>query len=143
MKQVSMSVLEEFAHAIKEKNLEYFIEILDIEITNTFDAGGIASAQRYVKDWISKVDVETVIPMQHFKVVYDVLTDSRNKLSQRDFSKAMSRLNVVTKRKRVSSDKHASIPRGVVITWKLEDNVKDTLIKDHFDEKDLKLLATK
>ena len=81
--------------------------------------------------------------MQHFKVVYDVLTDSRNKLSQRDFSKAMSRLNVVTRRKRVSSDKHASIPRGVVITWKLEDNVKDTLIKDHFDEKDLKLLATK
>ena len=55
----------------------------------------------------------------------------------------MSRLNVVTRRKRVSSDKHASIPRGVVITWKLEDNVKDTLIKDHFDEKDLKLLATK
>ena len=143
MKQVSMSVLEEFAHAIKEKNLEYFIEILDIEITNTFDAGGIASAQRYVKDWISKAGVETVIPMQHFKVVYDVLTDSRNKLSQRDFSKAMSRLNIVTRRKRVSSDKHASIPRGVVITWKLEDNVKDTLIKDHFDEKDLKLLATK
>ena len=141
MKQISMSVLEEFAHAIKEKNLEYFIEILDIEITNTFDAGSIASAQRYIKDWVSKVGVDTVIPMQHFKVVYDVLTDSRNKLSQRDFSKAMSRQNVLIKRKRVSSDKNASIPRGVVINWKLDDNVKETLIKEHFEEKDLKLLS--
>jgi hypothetical protein len=79
--------------------------------------------------------------MQHFKVVYDVLTDSRNKLSQRDFSKAMSRQNVLIKRKRVSSDKNASIPRGVVINWKLDDNVKETLIKEHFEEKDLKLLS--
>ena len=141
MKQISMSVLEEFAHAVKEKNLEYFIEILDIEITNTFDAGSIASAQRYVKDWVSKVGTETVIPMQHFKVVYDVLTDSRNKLSQRDFSKAMSRQNVLIKRKRVSSDRNASIPRGVVINWKLEDNVKQSVIRDHFEDKDLKLLS--
>jgi len=141
MKQISMSVLEEFAHAIKEKNLEYFIEILDIEITNTFDAGSIASAQRYIKDWVSKVGIDTVIPMQHFKVVYDVLTDSRNKLSQRDFSKAMSRQNILIKRKRVSANKNASIPRGVVISWKLDDNVKETLIKEHFEEKDLKLLS--
>lgn len=140
MKEVSMSVLEEFAHAIKQASLEYFSDILDIEITNTFDAGGIASAQRYVKDWIAKAGEEIVIPMQHLKVVYDVLTDSRNKLSQRDFSKAMSRLNVITRRKRVTSNRNASIPRGVVLTWKLDDNVKEQLVKDYFEDKDLVLL---
>ena len=55
--------------------------------------------------------------MQHFKLVYDVLTDSRNKLSARDFSKSMSRYNVNTGRKRVGADKSASAPRGVILTW--------------------------
>ena len=77
MKQVSMSVLEEFATAIKQNNLEYFVEILDIPLTNTFDAGGISTAQRYIKDWVSKSSTEIIIPMQHFKLVYDVLTDNR------------------------------------------------------------------
>ena len=80
MKQVSMSVLEEFATAIKQNNLEYFVEILDIPLTNTFDAGGISTAQRYLKDWLSTTGTEQVIPLAHFKVVYDAFTDSRNTL---------------------------------------------------------------
>ena len=52
MKTISMSVLEEFANAIKINDLEYFIEILDIPLTNTFDAGSISTAQRYIKNWI-------------------------------------------------------------------------------------------
>ena len=32
MKQVSMSVLEEFATAIKQNNLEYFVEILEYHL---------------------------------------------------------------------------------------------------------------
>ena len=30
-----MSVLEEFAAAVRQRNLEYFTEILDIPLTNT------------------------------------------------------------------------------------------------------------
>ena len=103
MRQVSMSVLEEFATAIKNQNLVYFTEVLDIPLANTFDAGSISIAQRYIKDWISKVGIETVIPMQHFKVVYDVLTDSKNRMSARDFAKAMSRYNVKPGRKRIGT----------------------------------------
>ena len=141
MKQVSMSVLEEFATAIKQNNLEYFVEILDIPLTNTFDAGGISTAQRYIKDWISKTNTETIIPMQHFKLVYDVLTDNRKSLAIRDFTKAMSRLNVQTTRKRIGSGKNTSAPRGVLITWVLEEKVKDNLIKEHFDNNDTLLLG--
>ena len=141
MKQVSMSVLEEFATAIKQNNLEYFVEILDIPLTNTFDAGGISTAQRYIKDWISKTNTETIIPMQHFKLVYDVLTDNRKALAIRDFTKAMSRLNVQTTRKRIGSGKNSSAPRGVLITWVLEEKVKENLIKEHFDNNDTLLLG--
>ena len=140
MKLVSMSVLEEFANAIKLNNLEYFIEILDIPLTNTFDAGGISTAQRYLKHWLAEVGTEIIIPMSQFKLVYDVLTDTRNKLSTRDFTKAMSRLNIKTAWKRVSADKNASIPRGVVLTWKLDDNIRKSLIKEHFEQRDNLLL---
>ena len=140
MKNISMSVLEEFAAAIRQRNLEYFTEILDIPLTNTFDAGGISTAQRYLKHWLAEVGTEIIIPMSQFKLVYDVLTDTRNKLSTRDFTKAMSRLNIKTARKRVSSDKNASIPRGVVLTWKLDDNIRKSLIKEHFEQRDNLLL---
>ena len=72
--------------------------------------------------------------------MYDTLTDSRNTISQREFSKAMSRLNIKTARKRVSKDRNAGIPRGVVLTWKIDNNVREQLIKEHFDERDLNLL---
>lgn len=140
MKEVSMSILEEFANAIRTRNLEYFTEVLDIPLTNTFDAGGISTAQRYVKDWIAGFGTETVVPLAHFKVVYDAMTDSRNTISQREFSKRMSRLNIKTARKRVSKDRDANIPRGVVLTWKIDNNVREELIKQHFDERDIGLL---
>ena len=140
MKEISMSIVEEFANAIRTRNLEYFTDILDIPLTNTFDAGGISTAQRYVKSWLSDVGSEQVIPLAHFKVVYDALTDSRNTLSQRDFSKRMSRLNIKTARKRISKDRNAGIPRGVVLTWKIDNNVRKELISEHFDERDLGLL---
>jgi DNA polymerase III delta prime subunit len=140
MKQVSMSVIEEFANAIRIRNLEYFTDILDIPLTNTFDAGGISTAQRYVKAWLVSVGETTVVPLAHFKIVYDALTDSRNTLSQRDFAKRMTRLNIKTERKRISKDRNARIPRGVVLAWKIDNNVKEELIKEHFDERDLTLI---
>ena len=140
MKLVSMSVLEEFANAIKSSNLEYFIEILDIPLTNTFDAGGINTAQRYVKNWVSSTEKEVIIPMQHLKLVYDVLTDSRKVLSVRDFTKAMSRLSVVTTRKRMGEGEHRSAPRGVLVTWLLDEEIKESLLEEHFDKKDMELI---
>ena len=140
MKEVSMSILEEFANAIRIRNLEYFTEVLDIPLTNTFDAGGISTAQRYIKDWLAKSDEVQVIPLAHFKVVYDAMTDSRNTISQREFSKRMSRLNIKTSRKRVSKDRSAGIPRGVVLTWKIDNDIKTELIEKHFDERDLGLI---
>jgi len=142
MRQVSMSVLEEFATAIKTGDLPFFTDILDIPLTNAFDAGGISTAQRYVKNWIATANEELVIPIAHLKLVYDILTDSKNKMSVRDFTKAMSRLNIKPSRKRIGTDRTASAPRGVVITWIITEDIKDNLIKDYFDSNDQSLLNT-
>ena len=58
----------------------------------------------------------------------------------RDSSKRMSRLNIKTSRKRVSKDRSAGIPRGVVLTWKVDNDIKTELIEKHFDERDLGLI---
>ena len=142
MRQVSMSVLEEFATAIKSGDLPFFTDILDIPLTNAFDAGGISTAQRYVKNWIAVANEELVIPVAHLKLVYDILTDSKNKMSVRDFTKAMSRLNIKPSRKRIGTDRTTSAPRGVVITWIITEDIKDNLIKDYFDSNDQSLLNT-
>ena len=78
--------------------------------------------------------------MQHLKVVYDVLTDNRKNLAIRDFTKAMSRLNIRTQRKRVGGGKQNSAPRGVVLTWNLDPDLYKTLLEEHFDSKDIDLL---
>jgi len=52
----------------------------------------------------------------------------------------MSRLSIKTARKRVSKDRAAGIPRGVVLAWKIDNNVREEIIKEHFDERDLGLL---
>ena len=142
MRQVSMSVLEEFANAIKSGDLPFFIDLLDIPLTNAFDAGGITTSQRYLKNWIATANTELVIPMPHLKLVYDVLTDSKNKMSVRDFTKAMARLNIKPSRKRIGTDRTASAPRGVVITWIITEDIKENLIKDYFDSNDQSLLNT-
>ena len=75
MKNISMSVLRRIcSRNIKQRfTLEYFTEILDIPLTNTFDAGGISTSQRYLKHWLAEVGTEIIIPMSQFKLVYDVL----------------------------------------------------------------------
>ena len=124
----------------RTNHLEYFVDILDIPLTNTFDAGSISTAQRYIKNWITQTDKEMVIPMQHFKIVYDVLTDNTKSLSNRDFIKAMNRLNIKSIRKRMGEGKYSSAPRGVLIIWLLAEDVKQSILETHFDEKDIQLV---
>ena len=78
--------------------------------------------------------------MQHLKLIYDVLTDNTKVLSVHDFTKAMNRLNVNTVRKRMGEGKISSAPRGVLITWILEEDVKQSVLDTHFDEKDIQLV---
>ena len=51
----------------------------------------------------------------------------------------MNRLNITTTRKRIGASARTSAPRGVLLTWHLKEDVKQSLLDTHFDEKDIQL----
>ena len=141
MAQVTMSVMEEFFAAVRHGNLQFFMDILDISLTNVLQGQEITTAQRFVKQWVAESQWPySVIPMEHLRVVYGVLTDDR--LSQREFTKKAARCGVSKERKRVHNAPRSSAPqRGVVTSWKLDANQLTEVTDKYFDDKDRKLLA--
>ena len=143
MAQVTMSVMEEFFAAVRHGNLGFFIDILDISLTNVLQGQEITTAQRFVKQWVAESQwPHSVIPLEHLRVVYGVLTDDR--LSQREFQKKAARCGVSKERKRVHDAPRSAAPvRGVVTTWKLDADQLTEVTDKYFDDKDRKLLAVK
>tara|TARA_R100001377_G_scaffold45064_2_gene25747 strand:- start:4224 stop:5729 length:1506 start_codon:yes stop_codon:yes gene_type:complete len=141
MAQVTMSVMEEFFAAVKHGNLEFFIDILDIELTNVMQGQEITSAQRFVKQWVAESQwPHSVMPMEHLRLVYGVLTDHR--LSQREFQKKAERCGIVKERKRVhKASRSDNGVWGVVTTWRTNHHSLSEITDKYFDTKDLKLLV--
>ena len=143
MAQVTMSVIEEFFSAVRHGDLSFFMDILDIQLTNVLQGAEITTAQRLVKQWIAESQWPySVIPIEHLRTVYSVLTDDR--ISQREFQKKAERNGVGKERKRVHNSGHNSVPlRGVVTTWELDAEQFNEVTEKYFSEKDMKLLAVK
>lgn len=143
MAQVTMSVMEEFFAAVRNGNLQFFMDILDISLTNVLQGQEITTAQRFVKQWVAESQwPHSVIPMEHLRVVYGVLTDDR--LSQREFTKKAARCGVTKAQKRAHNAPRSAAPmRGVVTTWKLDTDQLTEITDKYFDDKDRKLLAVK
>ena len=141
MAQVTMSVMEEFFAAVRHGKLSVFLDILDISVTNVMQGQEITTAQRFVKQWVAESQwPHSVIPMEHLRVVYGVLTDDR--LSQREFQKKAARCGVTKERKRVhGSPRSSSGNYGVVTSWKLNSEQLEEVTDKYFDDKDRKLLA--
>jgi len=141
MAQVTMSVMEEFFAAVRNNNLNFFTEILDISVTNVMQAQEITTAQRFVKQWIAESQwPHSVIPMEHLRVVYSVLTEDR--MSQREFIKKAERCGVSKERKRLHQAPRNSTPvTGVVTQWQLTNDMFKELTDKYFDANDNKLLA--
>jgi hypothetical protein len=141
MAQVTMSVMEEFFAAIRHGRLAFLTDILDIELTNVLQGAEITTAQRFVKQWIVESQWPySVIPMEHLRVVYGVLTDDR--ISQREFIKRAERNGLTRERRRShNAHRHDNPTRGVVVEWCIADEQFNELISKYFDATDLKLLA--
>jgi len=141
MAQVTMSVMEEFFAAVRHGNLGFFLDILDISLTNVLQGQEITTAQRFVKQWVAESQwPHSVIPLEHMRVVYGVLTDDR--LSQRDFQKKAARCGVSKERKRVhGSARSTGAINGVVTSWKLDADQLTEVTDKYFDDKDKKLLV--
>lgn len=140
MEQVTMSVMEEFFAAVRHGNLGFFMDILDIELTNVLQGAEITTAQRLVKQWIVESQwPHSVIPLEHLRTVYGVLTDDR--ISQREFQKKAARSGITKERKRTHCSPSANPITGVITSWKLDKEQLHEVTEKYFDDKDRKLLA--
>jgi len=141
MAQVTMSVMEEFFAAVRHGKLSFLTDILDISLTNVLQGQEITTAQRFVKQWIAESQAQySVIPMEHLRVVYGVLTDDR--ISQREFIKRAERNGLTRERKRLHNANGYDNPtRGVVVEWRIDDELFNEVTNKYFDDKDRKLLT--
>ena len=141
MQQVTMSIIEEFFSAVKNGDLDFFVDLLDIELTNVMQGQEIITAQRFLKAWIADRDSPyTMVPLEHLRIVYIVLTDDR--LSQREFTKKAERCGLERIRKRAHlADRICSPIRGVETNWAMNDERYEEIIEKYFDDSDKKLLA--
>jgi hypothetical protein len=134
--------MEEFSEAIKRGNLLFFSDILDINTANVQNMNEVATAQRFVKSWIANAKEKyDIIPMEHLRTVYHVQTESSNRLSQREFTKQMSRNGIETSRKRApNASRDSNLISGVTVTWNIDDLERQRLINIYFDGTDQRLL---
>jgi hypothetical protein len=142
MRNVSMSIVEEFAEALKRGDLLFFSDILEINTANVPNMNEVATAQRLVKSWIAGVkNSVSVIPMEHLRTVFHVQTEANPRISQREFSKQMNRNGITTSRKRVpGAPRDANALHGVVVTWAIDDFDRQRLINSYFDGVDQRQL---
>ena len=141
MKTASLSVFEEYCDAIRDGNIEYFSEVLDINVTDVMNSGAIDAAQRSIKLWIAQAHQNTpsIIPVDHFRNVFNVYADA--KLSLHEFRKRLQRNNINIVRKRpAGSDSNKHPMRGVEINWQTDDLKIQNLINTYFKEQDNALL---
>ena len=141
MAQVTMSVMQEFFAAVKKGDLQFFIDVLDINLTNVMQGQEITTAQRFVKQWVIESQYpHSVIPIERLRTVYGVLTEDR--LSPREFTKRANKNGITKERKReYNSPRSASPTYGVLTKWNLETDQLNEVKTKYFDERDLMLLA--
>lgn len=141
MKTNSMSVFEEFCDALHRGDVEYFAEVLDIQVTNVMNSGEIDSAQRFIKNWIAHTHagMGSVVPVDHLRIVFNVYADA--KISLHEFRKKLQRnnLNIVRKRQE-GAGRDSAVLRGVNINWQTDELRIQNVINSYFDDNDMKLL---
>ena len=141
MARITMSVMQEFFLATREGNLQFFLDILDINLTNVMQGQEITTAQRIVKQWVIESQYpHSVIPIEHLRTVYGILTEDR--LSPREFIKRAERNGVKKERKREHNAPRTATPGfGIVTKWQLDEELFKEITNKYFDERDMKLLA--
>lgn len=144
MRNVSMSVFEEFCEAIKRGKLDYFVDTLEIAPSSVFNSSEITTAQRFVKAWVAdaKQNNYTVIPLEHLRTVFHVQTEQNPRISPTEFRKRILRNNLKLERKRAfGADRHSNPIRGInVENWVIDPEELKEIISTHFKEEDQALL---
>lgn len=143
MRTLTMSVYEEFLDAVRRGDLQYFVDVLEISVTNTFEAGTITSAQRTVRMWITDaaLGARSIITTDALRQVYLAYAQPHPQPSPRDFAKACQRAALESGRRR-QPEYYGVGPtpvRGYEVTWTTPPEEIEALVFDYLDEKERKV----
>ena len=143
MRHVSMSVFEEFCQAIKDGDIMFFSDVLQIDASALMGSGEVMNAQRFVKNWIASCqDSYCVVPSEHLRTVFHALTEQTPRINSKEFSKRLDRngLNKVRKRE-VNAGRDSNPIRGIEVQWQVSEDIQQELIDAYFSDKDKQALV--
>ena len=142
MKAVSMTVFDDFCASFTAGNLTGLLDVLEIELTNTFEANSIITAQKFVKSWIADAvhGRASIVSSEHMRVVYHVLNSNQQPLAVRQFAKMLARNGLESKPTRLAN---GPVARGVKVTWLATKEKLDELVETYFKPEDQTLLPKK
>lgn len=138
MQNVNLSVFDDFCNAFKNGDLKPIIDILGIEINDTFNAARISSAQKLVKFWMmdAACKKESVISPESMRIVFHVLNENQQPLAVRQFNKMLARNGIDAKPVRDGT----VVVRGIKVEWKHTQTELDMLTDTYFKPEDHTLL---
>ena len=148
MRNLAMDNLEFFANQVAIGQLNYFLDILDMNTGNTFNANEIQTAQRLVKQWVmdsqhikSDESFYSLIKLEELRTIYHVLLEPNNRFSAVEFKQAMQRLGLETQRKRPYAPEgqksKSNAQHALVVQWQLEVETFENVV-NNFDAVDKK-----
>lgn len=105
MKQLAMGYNERFCLAVRNGQLDYFMDVFDMDIANDLTKSTqITTAQKYVRHWASKVGEKSMrIPASDLFTVYLAMHDAR--LTQPKFTQLLGRNDVHVERQKCGGAK--------------------------------------
>jgi hypothetical protein len=137
MREASMTWVEEFCHALKEGNLDFFIRFLDMNPTQFHEITLYEPSQRYIKSWIASVNTkDSFVTIECLRTLYNCLNGSD--IAAGKFGKLLSRNGISTGARKRFGD---NIRRGINVDWKLDAYDKPNVIETYFTKKDKEAYA--
>jgi hypothetical protein len=135
MRALTLSVHDEFLDSYRAGDFSYFVDVLDIALTNTFEAGTIASAQRLVRGWLFDAVTRgwSIATSDQLRQIYLAYAQPQPAPSSREFMKACQRAGFTTDRRR---DRTKEAVRGYVVQWNTPRNELDAYAQDYLDKSD-------
>lgn len=103
MKQLAMGYNERFCLALRKGELDYFLDIFDMDIANDLTKSTqITTAQKYVKHWAQAAQSgeDLLVPTSDLLTVYLAMHDARA-VTQTKFGLMLGRNDIQTRRARV------------------------------------------
>lgn len=132
MKAVSASVIEDFASAFTSGNLRPLLDVLDVEITDTFNAQRIVTAQKIVRAWIADAahGRPSYAKTEQLRIVFHILNGGVNEMAPKEFAKRLVRFQLDTRQHRMGTE----VFRGLKFEFTPTEEALKEIIATYFKE---------